>query len=40
MAPVKLEQLGAKDVAIETVRGHGYRLAILTSETAGIVPER
>jgi len=37
---LKLEQLGAKDVAIETVRGHGYRLAILTSETAGIAPER
>ena len=30
---LKLEQLGAKDVAIETVRGHGYRLAVRSAET-------
>ena len=37
---LKLEQLGAKQVAIETVRGHGYRLAIVSTETADVLPER
>ena len=37
---LKLEQLGAKEVAIETVRGHGYRLAIVSTETANVIPER
>ena len=37
---LKLEQLGAKDVTIETVRGHGYRLTIRGTETAGVVAER
>lgn len=37
---LKLEQLGAKAVAIETVRGHGYRLAVLGSERTEIASER
>ena len=36
---LKLEQLGAREVAIETVRGHGYRLAIRGPEAAAVASE-
>ena len=37
---LKLEQMGAKEVSIETVRGHGYRLTVQGTTAAGLPPDR